>query len=326
MSRTDWTMRRTVALASAAFICAGAACAADVTLKLGHVANEDNSWHKAALKFAQEVKTLTRGQVAVQVFANEALGKEMDLINSMQLGSADMTLTGESLQNWAPKAALLAIPYAFKSLAEVDKAVTGPLGQEIKQEVIERAKVIPLAYFARGPRNLTSRTPIRSVDDVKGLKMRVPNAPLFMQFWRSVGAQPTPMAFGEVFTALQTGVVEAQENPLALVKSARFFEVQKYVNRTEHVRSWIYLAMGEKSFNQLTADQKKAVQEAAQRAQAYERPLMLADEQKLEAELKAKGMVFVETDPSGFAKKAREAVLAAAKAELKPVIAKLYAN
>ena len=134
------------------------------------------------------------------------------------------------------------------------------------------------------------------------------------------------MAFGEVFTSLQTGVIDAQENPLALIKSASFFEVQKYVNRTEHVRSWIYLAIGEKSFNKLSAEQKTAVQEAAKRAQVYERQLMLADEQKLESELKAKGMTFADTDQTGFAKKAKEAVLAAAKEELKPTIQKLYAD
>ena len=326
MSRLNWKIARAVTLTGAAFICCGALYAADVTLKLGHIANEENSWHKASLKFAEEVKTLTNGKVEVKVFPNDALGKEMDLINGMQLGTADMTITGESLQNWAPKAALLAIPYAFKDMAEMDKAVNGPLGEDIKKEIIERAKVVPLAYFARGPRNLTSKTPIKSVADVKGLKMRVPNVPVFMQFWRGVGAQPTPMAFGEVFTSLQTGVIDAQENPLALIKSASFFEVQKYVNRTEHVRSWIYLAIGEKSFNKLSADQKKAVQEAAQRAQVYERTVMLADEQKLEAELKAKGMTFVETDQSGFAKKAKEAVLAAAKEEIKPIIARLYAD
>jgi tripartite ATP-independent transporter DctP family solute receptor len=315
-----------VALATTALLCSAPVQAADITLKLGHLANEENSWHKGALKFAEEVKALTNGKVEVKVFANDALGKEMDLINGMQLGTADMTITGESLQNWAPKAALLALPYAFKDMAEMDKAVNGPLGEEIKKEVQEKAKVIPLAYFARGARYLTSNKPIKTVDDAKGLKMRVPNVPVFVQFWRAVGAQPTPMAFGEVFTSLQTGVIEAQENPLALIKSASFFEVQKYVNRTAHVRSWIYLAIGEKSFNKLHAEQKKAVQEAAKRAQAYEREIMLADEKKLEDELKAKGMTFVDTDQSGFAMKAKEAVLAAAKDELKPTIQKLYAN
>jgi tripartite ATP-independent transporter DctP family solute receptor len=314
------------ALVAAALAGSTALYAADITLKLGHLANEENSWHKGSLKFAEEVKALTGGKVEVKVFANESLGKEMDLINGMQLGTIDMTITGESLQNWAPKAALLAIPYAFKNMAEMDKAVNGPLGEEIKKDIIEKAKVIPLAYFARGPRNLTSKSPVKTVDDVKGLKMRVPNVPVFMQFWRACGAQPTPMAFGEVFTSLQTGVIDGQENPLALIKSASFFEVQKYVNRTEHVRSWIYLAIGEKSFNKLNAEQKAAVQEAAKRAQAYERTLMLADEQKLEAELKAKGMIFVETDQSGFAKKAKEAVMASAKEELKPTIQKLYAE
>ena len=326
MFRLNGRIARIVTLSALALACSSALYAADITLKLGHLANEDNSWHKGSLKFAEEVKALTKGTVEVKVFANDALGKEMDLINGMQLGTVDMQITGESLQNWAPKAALLAVPYAFKNMAEMDKAVNGPLGEEIKKEIIEKAKIVPLSYFARGPRNLTSNKPIKSVDDVKGLKMRVPNVPIFMQFWRGVGAQPTPMAFGEVFTSLQTGVIDAQENPLALIKSASFFEVQKYVNRTEHVRSWIYLAIGQKSYNKLNAEQKVAIQEAANRAQAYERQIYLADEQKLEAELKAKGMTFIETDQSGFAKKAKEAVLASAKEELKPIIQKLYAD
>lgn len=326
MFRLNGRIARIITLSAFALACSSALYAADITLKLGHLANEDNSWHKGSLKFAEEVKALTKGTVEIKVFANDALGKEMDLINGMQLGTADMLITGESLQNWAPKAALLAVPYAFKNMDEMDKAVNGPLGEEIKKDIIEKAKVIPLSYFARGPRNLTSNKPIKTVDDVKGLKMRVPNVPIFMQFWRGVGAQPTPMAFGEVFTSLQTGVIDAQENPLALIKSASFFEVQKYVNRTEHVRSWIYLAIGQKSFNKLNVEQKAALQEAAKRAQTYERQLYLADEQKLEAELKAKGMTFVETDQSGFAKKAKEAVMASAKEELKPTIQKLYAD
>lgn len=326
MVRFNGKIARIVALTAAALACSSALQAADITLKLGHIANEENSWHKGAVKFADEVKALTNGKVEVKVFPNDALGKEMDLINGMQLGTADMTITGESLQNWAPKAALLAIPYAFKNMAEMDKVVNGPLGEDIKKDIIAKAKVIPLAYFARGPRYLTSKKPIKTLDDVKGLKMRVPNVPVFVQYWRAAGAQPTPMAFGEVFTSLQTGVIDAQENPLALIKSASFFEVQKYVNRTEHVRSWIYLAIGEKSFNKLNADQKKAVQEAAKRAQAYERELMLADEKKLEAELKAKGMTFVDTDQASFAKKAKEAVMASVKDELKPAVQQLYAD
>ncbi len=326
MVRFNGKIARIVAATAATLVCASAAQAAPIVLKLGHIANEQMSWHKGAVKFADEVKALTKGSVEVKVFPNDSLGKEMDLINGQQLGTVDMNITGESLQNWAPKAALLAIPYAFKDLAEMDKVVNGPLGEDIKKEIIAKAKIVPLAYFARGPRYLTSKKPIKTLDDVKGLKMRVPNVPVFVQYWRAAGAQPTPMAFGEVFTSLQTGVIEAQENPLALIKSASFFEVQKYVNRTEHVRSWIYLTIGEKSYNKLNAEQKAALQEAAKRAQAYERQLMLADEKSLEADLKAKGMTFVDSDQAAFAKKAKEAVLASVKDELKPIVQQLYAD
>mgnify|MGYP000448089360 CR=1 FL=1 len=114
--------RHFTALAGASLLAAPAikAHAADVTLKLGHLANEQNSWHKASIRFGEEVAKLTEGRVEVQVFPNESLGKEIDLINGMQLGTADMTITGESLQNWAPMAALLAIPYGYKTLEDMD--------------------------------------------------------------------------------------------------------------------------------------------------------------------------------------------------------------
>ena len=166
MFRINGRIARIATLSALALACSSALYAADITLKLGHLANEDNSWHKGSLKFAEEVKALTKGTVEVKVFANDALGKEMDLINGMQLGTVDMQITGESLQNWAPKAALLAVPYAFKNMAEMDKAVNGPLGEEIKKEVQEKAKVIPLAYFARGARYLSSNKPVKTVVDV----------------------------------------------------------------------------------------------------------------------------------------------------------------
>ncbi len=227
--------------------------AADMTLKLGHLANEDNIWNKAAVKFGEELKSLTNGRIEVQVFPNESLGKEMDLINGMQLGTVDMTITGESLQNWAPMAALLAVPYAYKSIEHMDAVASGKIGDQIKAQIIEKAKIRPIAYFARGPRNLTSNRPIKSPADLNGLKMRVPNVPLFVDVWKALGAKPTPMAFSEVFTSLQNGTIDAQENPLALIKSASFFEVQKYVNKTEHVRSWIYLTISDITWKKLSA-------------------------------------------------------------------------
>ncbi|WP_299360401.1 TRAP transporter substrate-binding protein [uncultured Paracoccus sp.] len=301
------------------------AAAAETTLKLGHLANEQNSWHKAAVKFGEELAALTDGRIEVQVFPNESLGKELDLINGMQLGTADMTITGESLQNWAPKAALLAVPYAYPSLEKMDEVASGPIGDEIEEEIIAKAQIRPIAYFARGPRNLTSNREIMTPDDLNGLKLRVPNVPLFLKTWEAMGAAPTPMAFSEVFTSLQNGTIDAQENPLALIESAKFNEVQDFVNRTEHVRSWIYLTISEMAWNKLSDEDKEAVMEAARRAQEYERELFLADEQSLEQTLKDGGMTFVDSDKAAFAAAARDAVLNNVSADIKPTVEELFA-
>ena len=131
------------------------ALAQDLTLKLGHLANEQNSWHKAALRFGEEVKARTDGRIVVEVYPNDSLGREIDLINGMQLGTVEMTITGESLQNWAPMASLLALPYAYQTLEEMDAVASGEIGDQIEAQIVERAQVRPLAYFARGPRNLS---------------------------------------------------------------------------------------------------------------------------------------------------------------------------
>ena len=302
------------------------AMAAEVTLKLGHLANEDNIWHKAALKFGEEVAALTEGRVEVQVYPNESLGKEIDVINGMQLGTADMTITGESLQNWAPKAALLALPYAYRSLEHMDEVASGEIGDQIEAEIIANADIRPLTYFARGPRNLSANRPITTPDELNGFKLRVPNVPLFVTAWQALGANPTPMAFSEVFTSLQNGTIEGQENPLALFKSGGFYEVQKVVNKTEHVRSWIYLTISERSWEKLSEADQAAVMEAAKRTQAFERELFLADEQALVADLEGRGVKFVEVDQAAFAAKAKDAVIASVPEEIRPLAEQIFNN
>ncbi|HXH01839.1 MAG TPA: TRAP transporter substrate-binding protein [Candidatus Competibacteraceae bacterium] len=320
--------KKALAFTAGLVLCTSAgfpALAAEVTLKLGHAGNEQHSWHKAALRFGELVAAKTNGAVEVKVFPSEQLGKELDVINAIQLGSVDLTVTGESLQNWAPKAALLAVPYMIRDERHLTAVVNGPIGQEIAKEVEDKTQLKAIAWFARGPRNLTANRPIKSPAELNGLVMRVPNVPLFLNVWKALGAKPTPMAFSEVFTALQQGVVEAQENPLSLIKSASFFEVQKYVNQTEHVRSWIYLVMGVKKFNKLKPEYQQAILDAAKEAQAYEHELFLKDEQQLIDDLKAKGMQFVEVDQQAFAEGARKAVEESLKPELKPLYQQILA-
>ncbi len=319
-----FNLRLAALAATVVAVLAAPLAAQNMTLKLGHLANEDNSWHKASLKFGEELASLTDGRITVEVFPNESLGKEIDLINGMQLGTVDMTITGESLQNWAPKAALLAVPYAFKVIEDMDAFASGPVGEEIKAQIIEKAQIRPVAYFARGARNLTSNRPITSPADLDGLKMRVPNVPLFVDVWAALGANPGPMAFSEVFTSLQNGTIEAQENPLALIRSASFYEVQSHVNLTSHVRSWIYLTIAESTWNKLSEDDRAAVMTAGARAQAYERELFEASLAEDRAFLESKGMTFVDVDAAAFQAAAKDAVLANVNDEIKPIVEDLF--
>lgn len=312
--------------AALGLVFAASANAADLTLKLGHLANENNSWHKASLKFGEEVARLTEGRIAVEVYPNDSLGREIDLINGMQLGTVEMTITGESLQNWAPKAAMLALPYAYKSLDHMDEVASGDIGKDIEAQIIERAQIRPLGYFARGPRNLTSNKPITTPADLAGMSMRVPNVPLFVDTWKALGAQPTPMAFSEVFTSLQNGTIAGQENPLALIQSASLNEVQSHVNQTEHVRSWIYLTIAEQVWQRLSEEDRAHLMEAAKITQAFEREQFLLDEDAIRADLQQKGMTFVEVDQAAFAEKSRDAVINSVDASIKDTVMAIFAH
>lgn len=298
----------TGALASAVMLGSSSLWAADYTLRFGHLANEQNIWHQAAEKFREEVEANSEGRIEVLLFPNEQLGSELDVINSIQLGTADMTITGESLQNWAPKAAMMAVPYAFRDSEHMRAAVNGEIGEEIEAQVIERTNLVPLTWFERGPRELTANRAIRTPDDLNGLRLRVPNVPLFVDTWEAMGARPTPMAFSEVFTALQQNTIEGQENPLSLIESASLNEVQDYVNMTGHVRSWIYVVIGRNQLERMPDDLQQVVRDAAEVMQAYEADLFVEDQERLEQALTERGMEFVEVDQEAFAERALPAV------------------
>ncbi|MGP4105754.1 DctP family TRAP transporter solute-binding subunit [Virgibacillus sp. L01] len=279
-----------------------------ITWKLGHLSNENHQWHKTAVKFSELVSEKTDGKLQIEVYPNEQLGSETEVLNGIEAGTVDMTISGETMQNWAPEAALMAVPYAFKNEEHVKSVVEGEIGKEIESAIKEKVGVTPLYYHLRAPRNLTSNEPIKSPSDLEGFKMRVPNVPLFMDSWKEAGARPQVMDFSEVFTGLQQGVIDGQENPVDLIHSASFFEVQDYVNKTEHVRSWIYVVVGNEQLNSLSEDMQTAVKEAAKEAQAYGMDLYKTETDGYVQKLKDKGMEFVEVDQEAFAEAMKPAV------------------
>lgn len=272
-----------------------------IVWKFGHLSNEDHLWNLTAEKFAALVAEKTEGQIEIKVYPNEQLGNEMDTITGIQTGTADLTITGESLQNWAPKAAMLAIPYAITSKEHMETIINGEIGDEIEAQITEKVGLIPLYHHKRAPRNLTSNMAVRVPADVKGLKMRVPNVPIFVDAWSAAGANPQAMAFSEVFTGLQQGVIGAQENPYDLIVSASFYEVQDFVNETEHVSSWIYVVVGEEQFNSLTPELQEAVKAAAMESEAWAQSEFEATAAEYKQKCIDEGMTIVEdVDKAAF--------------------------
>lgn len=289
--------------------------------KFGHLGNEDHLWHKTALKFAELVNEKSNGQIEVTVYPNEQLGSEIDTLNMIQSGTADITLSAESMANWAPLTAVMAVPYAFTSEENLLEVIESDIGDRIEEQIIEKVNVVPIYYHVRAPRNLTSNVKISKPEDLKGLKMRVPNVPLFLETWKEAGAQPQVLAFSEVFTALQQGVIGGQENPYDLIHSAGFYEVQKFANETEHVYSWIYVVLGKNQYDSLSDELKKAVDEAAAEAHQYGQSLFDEEIVNYKQQLIDAGMeINSDVDKEAF----RDAMMPAIERELSEEQYELY--
>lgn len=268
--------------------------------RVGHVANEDHSWHQAFVYLGEILHERTQGRIKIEVYPAEQLGKEIEVIRSIQAGIVEMTITAGTLQNWTEMAGFCETPFLLKDSTHLHKVVDGSIGDRIEHSILKHTAMRPIAYFERGARHLTSNRPIRHPDDLQGIILRTPNVPSYITAWEAVGAKPTPMAFSEVFTSLQQGTIEAQENPFAMIRSASFAEVQDYLNLTGHLISWGYIVVGEKQFQALPEDLRKTFLEAAQDMQAYEHSMFLRNEEMIKAELIEKGMEFVEVDKQAF--------------------------
>lgn len=283
-------------------------------------ANEEHTWYKAFLHFGELLEERSAGRMKLEVYPSEQLAKEIESIRLIQAEVIEMTVTASLLSNWVEIAAFCELPFLLRDSTDKNALLYGPLGEQIQEEILTKTGLRPVAVFERGPRHLTSNRPIRHPDELQGLILRVPSVPSFVTAWSAMGAKPTPMAFSEVFTSLQQGTIEAQENPFELILNAGFPEVQKFVNLTEHVMSWSYPVVGEKQFQRLPEELKAIFLEAAVEMQAYERKLFLEGEKQVQDALQARGMEFIEVDKDAFAAKCEEAIYNS----LSPEIQALY--
>ncbi|MFO1311835.1 MAG: TRAP transporter substrate-binding protein [Burkholderiales bacterium] len=283
------------ALAAALALPIVAPASAQEVLKMNISIAQNSHYGVAVDTFAREVEKRTGGRYKVQNFYSGALGAERESIEAVQLGTLDLTMTSTGpVPNFVPEVAILDIPFLFRDYAHARATLDGPIGVEMLGKFPAK-NLVALAWGENGFRHMTNnRRSVVAPDDLKGLKMRTMENPVHIQAYKQFGIIPTPMAFTEVFTALQQGTVDGQENPLSVISAAKFVQVQKYITLTGHVYSPALILMNKGKWDKLSAADKQAFAESAKEAVKANRARIDEDERRVVTELKAGGMTVVE--------------------------------
>jgi len=262
-----------------------------VSLKLGHAVAPEHPYHLGAVKFAELVAQRTGNKVKIDVYPSTQLGNERDMVEGLQLGTIDLVVTSTGpLGGFVPKMFVVDLPFLFRDREHAYKVLDGPIGREIF-EAFSAKGIKGLAFWENGFRQITNNVrPIEKPEDLKGIKIRTMENKVHLASFRAFGASPTPMAWSEVYTALQQKTIDAQENPIAIIYYQKIYEVQKYLALTGHFYSPTPLLMSLKAYLALPKDIQKIMDDAAIECATYERNLLRDSEAKQIAELKAKGM------------------------------------
>lgn len=280
-------------------------------IKLGHVTNDQSAIHKGSVKFAELVKEKSNGSMEVEVIPGGQLGSEKDLVESTQIGTIQITIPSAAvLSNFVPKAAVLTLPYVIKGNNEREKYETFVelAKTDVYKEIGTEAESVNLVAFPEavwwvGDRHVTTKDKsVKTPDDIKGLKIRTPDASAHTEPFKIMNANVTPMNISEVYMSLNTGTIDAQENSINQIYTNKFYEVQKYVNLTGHMTQNELPVVSLEWWKTLTDEQKDIVNEAMLESGVYMSELQLtANEEELEL-LRNEGMEVVEVDVEAFKK------------------------
>lgn len=305
---TRMSRRRFLAMAGAAttvpLLSARPARAASgkIVMKIAHVLTEQDNVHRALVKFKEAAEKKTNGEVEVQIYPTSALGSLRVTWESMQLGNLEAgawdTVTPATM---VPLYAGTELPYVFRDLDHVHKVFDGPIGQELDQALLEKAKVRNLAMYDTTFRKVFTRSkPINSLADMKGLKIRVPEAQNYVRCMQLLGANPTPVAWGELYTALQTGVVEGFENKCEAAFNAKLHEQARYAAYTGHIFCPNPFLCSDRWFSKLSKPVQQALLEAAKESLAWQRKEAPASEKAFEQKLLDTSVKFTSPDRAPF--------------------------
>ncbi len=303
MEKGKW-MRSLMASILLIFGMAQGAMSTPVTLKLAHVVSTSAPYHIGAMEFARWVDQKTKGNLKIEIYPGGQLGKgERECIEGLQIGTIDLVITSTGpVGGFVPQMLVVDLPFLFRDNAHVDKVLDGPIGENLLK-ALSKAGIKGMAFWENGFRNLTNnKRPVNKPEDVKGLKLRTMENEVHMDAFRTLGADPTPMTWGEVYTALQQGVIDGQENPINIIRTHKIYEVNKHLALTGHVYSPALLLMNEKKFNNLSPEFQKALIEAGKEAAKFERKFIRDNETKMLEELKGFGMQVTYPDKKLFQK------------------------
>lgn len=251
-----------------------ASAQAATTLTFAHAHPVEDSQHLAAERFAERVEERSGGELKVSLFPNGQLGNDQAMIAGVRGGTIDIELSGNPyFSGLVGELNVLDLPFLFDDYDEAHRVLDGEVGEDLLARMRDQ-DIEGLAFWEIGFRNLTnSRRAIESADDIQGLKLRTTPNPAHIAAFKSLGANPTPMPFAELFTSLETGTVDGQENPVSLIRSANLYEVQEHLSLTAHAYTAAPLIMNKRRFDSLPEDQQRLLREEALEAARYQRRL-----------------------------------------------------
>lgn len=275
-------------------------------LKSADVVAETSPYTEGMKYFTEKVKESTDGKFQIKHFPAGQLGSDQEIVEGVQFGSIDFAITGGV--NGSKVTNAFYLPYLFKSEEHLSAVIDGEIGEKLKkrfEEETDGLKLIGMVYYA--PRLLTTNgREVKNLDDLKGLKIRVPNDPISIEAWEALGTSPTPIEFTELYTALQTGVVNGQENPYEIILNNSFYEVQDTIIETYHSYPARFFIMNEDLYNSLSEDEQKTIGDTWKETAAKIKEIYVNNEQDYIEQLKEKGMKFIEPDIEPFIEATKE--------------------
>ena len=292
--------RAVLAIAAACVAFAALPAVAQIEVKLGHVGEPGSLFQKSADEFAKRANAKLAGKAKIVVYGSSQLGGDKEMLQKLKLGTLDMALPSTVMSSEVDLVGIFEMPYIVKDrahMARIEKDIFWPT----IEPAIEKKGLKVLAVWENGVRHITNnKRPIKVPADLQGIKLRVPEGKWRVKMFQAYGANPSPMKFSELFTALQTGVMDGEENPFTQIYSAKLQEVQKYLSLSGHVYTPAYLTVGTKHWESLPADVRKVLEDTAKDTQAYVYQVAAHDDEELLGKLKQAGMQVNDVDKDAF--------------------------